>query len=130
MDTLFSFSFHFLSFFFFFWLLQGIELLGQGSDLSHSCHPSQSWSNPRPLTHCAGPGIELAPQCSEDTNDLVAPQKELQDVYIFKQAASPCVLIFHPCRKCPLPCMLLYRVKELQPLLEIQFKTASYNLSI
>ena len=38
-----------------------IEFLGQGSDLSHCCHPSRSCSNARSLTHCAGLGLNHCP---------------------------------------------------------------------
>ena len=48
-----------------------VEFPGQGSDLSHNCNLSLSCGNPH-----AGPGIEPASQCSQDTTDLVAPQRE------------------------------------------------------
>ena len=54
---------------------------GQGSDLSHSrelsCDLSHSWGNARSLTLCARPGIEPVSQCSQDTADPIAPQREL-----------------------------------------------------
>ena len=50
-----------LNFFFpFLAALQHIEFPGQGSNLSSSCDLCHSCSNLRCLTHCTGPGIELA----------------------------------------------------------------------
>ena len=53
--------------FFFLAAPQHMEFPGQGSDLAAAAATLD------PLTHCAGPGIELASQCS----DPVAPQREL-----------------------------------------------------
>ena len=50
---------------------------GPGSDPSHSCHLSHSSSNTRSLTHCRGPGVEPASQCSQDAADPVVPHWEL-----------------------------------------------------
>ena len=47
-------------FFFFLATLQHMEILGQGSGLSHN------WGSVRSLTHCAGLGIECASQGSRD----------------------------------------------------------------
>ena len=54
-----------------------MELPGQGSDLSHSRDLCCSCSNTRSLTCYVGPGIEPASQCSQDSTDSVAPQREL-----------------------------------------------------
>ena len=51
-----------------------MEFLGQRSDLSHSCNLHHSCGNPRSLTHCGGPRIEPASQCSRDTVDLLYPR--------------------------------------------------------
>ena len=56
---------------------QHMALLGQGSDASHSCDPCHSRVKAGSLTHCAGPGIELASQGSRDTTNPVVPQGEL-----------------------------------------------------
>ena len=69
-------------FFLFFTFLatpQHMELLGQGSDLSHSCNLCQAVATLDPLTHCAGPGIEPASWHYRDTADPTASQQELQD---------------------------------------------------
>ena len=39
--------------------------------------PQQLWHNTGSLTHCAGSGIELVSQYSEDAADPVVPQWEL-----------------------------------------------------
>ena len=49
-----------------------MEFLGQGSDLSFSCHLSGI------LNPLCWLGIEPAPQCSQDAANPVAPQRELQ----------------------------------------------------
>ena len=54
-----------------------MEFPGQRSDPNHSCNLGCSCGNTRSLTRCAGPGIEPASQCSQDTADLTAPQWEL-----------------------------------------------------
>ena len=41
---------------------------GQGSNPSQSCNLHHSCSNTRPLTHCAGPGIKLAPPQRQATS--------------------------------------------------------------
>ena len=53
---------------------------GQGSDPSCSLSLSRSCGNirSRSFTHCPGPGIEPACQCSQDATDPFAPQWELQ----------------------------------------------------
>ena len=48
-------------FFNFLTALWHMEFLGQRSDPSHSCDLSFSGSNARPLTYCAGPGMNLHP---------------------------------------------------------------------
>ena len=64
-------------FFFFFFLstflatLRRMEFLGQGSDLSYSCH------NARSLTNSAGLRSEPVPWCCRDAMDPIAPQQEL-----------------------------------------------------
>lgn len=52
---------------------------GQGSDPSCSLSLSRSCGNirSRSLTHCPGPGIEPACQCSQDATDPFAPLREL-----------------------------------------------------
>ena len=52
------FCFVLFLFFLIFGHLQHMELLGQGSDSSHSRDLSNSCGNARFLTHCARPGIE------------------------------------------------------------------------
>ena len=49
--------------------------LGQGSDLSHSCHLRCRCGHAGPLTHCAGWGSNLRPSSTEAT-DRLAPQRE------------------------------------------------------
>lgn len=70
---------HFFSFLFFFLAaLWHMEILGQGSDPSHSCDLSYSRGNAGSLIHCAGPGIEPAvSQCSRGAADPTAPQWDL-----------------------------------------------------
>ena len=51
-----------------------MEFLGQESDPSCSCDLGLSYSNARPLTHCAGLGIEPVSQCSKHTAGPVVPQ--------------------------------------------------------
>ena len=62
-----------------------MELPDQGSDLSRSCHLSHSCSNTGSLTHCAGPGIEPATQCSQDATDPIVPQWELPHSHFKKK---------------------------------------------
>ena len=54
-----------------------MEILGQGSDLSHSYNLSHSCGKLRSLTHCARLRIEPASQHSQDTSDPIAPQQKL-----------------------------------------------------
>ena len=49
-----------------------MEFLGQQSDSSHTCDPCHSCGSAGSLTHCAGPGLELAFQCSRDTTNPAA----------------------------------------------------------
>ena len=56
-----------------------MELPGQGSDPSCSHRPGHGCANARSLTHCAGLEIEPASQCSQDTADPTAPQREFQN---------------------------------------------------
>ena len=64
-----------LFFFFFFFpflaTLQHLELLDQGSDLSHSSDLHCSCGHARSLTHCAGWGMEPASQGSRDAAFLL-----------------------------------------------------------
>ena len=53
-----------------------MELPGQGSDPSLSHDLSRICGNAGSLTHCVGPGIELASQHSQDAADPVVPQQE------------------------------------------------------
>ena len=57
--------------------LQHMEVLGQHSDLIHSCDLSSSYGNTPSLTLCAEPGIEPSSQHSQDTTNPVVPQQEL-----------------------------------------------------
>ena len=78
----FSVFFVFFVFFFFFATLQHVEVLRQGSDLSHSCDLHSSCGNARSLTLCPGPRIEPESQGYRDTIDPIAPQQELLFFYI------------------------------------------------
>ena len=60
-----------------------MEFLGQGSELSHSCNLSCSYSNARSLTHYAWPGIKPASQGSQDAANLLAPERELPFSFSF-----------------------------------------------
>ena len=68
----------FVSTFFFFILatLRHMELLGQGSDSSHSLDLSHNCGNARSPTHWARQGMELESQCSQDATDPAEPQRE------------------------------------------------------
>ena len=70
-SILLPFSFFFCVVFTFSAAPRHVEFPGQGSGLSHICNLSLSCGNPH-----AGSGIEPASQCSQDTTDLVAPQRE------------------------------------------------------
>lgn len=61
-----------------------MELLGQGSDRSHSGDLSHSCGNKGSLTCYAGRGMEPVLQHSQDITDPVVPQRELLD-HIFKK---------------------------------------------
>ena len=56
-------------YFFLFGSSKAYGVLQPGS--SHRCDTGSR-------THCAGPGIELVSQCSRDTDDPIAPHRELQ----------------------------------------------------
>ena len=57
--------------------LSFLATLGQGSDLSHNCHPSCNCCNAGFLTHCARPGIEPMSQQSQDGPNPIMPQQKL-----------------------------------------------------
>ena len=79
-------NFFFFSFFFFFCRPVVFGVLGQGSDLSHSCGQHHTCGNARSLTHCARPGIKPASQpCEEATNPIV-PQRKLPPSYFYVQS--------------------------------------------
>ena len=77
-------SIHLFFFLFFFWSPCSIlELLGQGSNQSHSRELSHNCDNARSLTHCAGLGIEPISQCSQDVANPAAPQQDLQCICFY-----------------------------------------------
>ena len=75
----------------------GLTQPGIRSDLSHSHDLSCSWGNAGSLTHCAGPGIKHASQCSQNTTNPVEPQQKLQPLSLYSywvhynQLLSPAV---------------------------------------
>lgn len=74
---------------------------GPGVDPSQSYELYHSYGNAGCLTHCAGLGIEPAPQSSTDATDVVASQQDLQDMHVleFKHSLLPCLeerFVFEP----------------------------------
>ena len=67
-----------------------MELLGQGSDLSHGSDLSRSWGNTGSLTHCARLGIEPVSQHSQDAANPTAPEQELLIVPFLKSPLGLC----------------------------------------
>ena len=63
--------------------LRHMEFLGQGSDLSCSCNLYAAVAVPDPLTHCSRPGIEPVSWYCRDATNLLVPQWELLDCWVF-----------------------------------------------
>ena len=63
----------FFFFFFFFFLAtpQHMEILGQGSNLSHSCDIQSSCSNTGSLSYCPASGIKPTYQCFRDATNPI-----------------------------------------------------------
>ena len=60
-----------------------MEFPGQGSYLSYSHALICSHGSAGSSTHCVGPGIEPAPQRSQDAANPIAPQQEVLLVFFF-----------------------------------------------
>ena len=71
----------FFLFFSFFATSQHMEFPGQGSDPRHSWNLHHSCGNMESLTHCTGPGIKPASQCSRDAADPIVPWWELLNYF-------------------------------------------------
>ena len=70
--------------FFFLGCTQGVwKFLGQGLLLSLSCSLHHSCSNTGSLTHCTGPGIELAPPQKQADQQPNVLQWKLSDGFFF-----------------------------------------------
>ena len=78
---------------------------GQGSDLSHSCDPCNSYNSAGSLTHCTRRRTEPTSQCSRDASDPIVPQQKLLEFLFLSYLTDNFQL-----PKTPLPSPLIRRL--------------------